>query len=86
MTYTSKEKSTTQPPIEQLRDGRVSAAIWERRTEAGIFHSVTFERRYRDRSGAWKSSRSFDAVDLLTLAKLCHDLHRRVNQMESQAE
>ena len=54
----------------KLRIGLLTASIWERTTDSGTFHSVTFERRYRDTKGEWHSNQSFDKSNLLTLAKL----------------
>ena len=57
------------PPAAKVRVGLITASIWENKTEKGIFHNVTFERRYRDAEGNWKSSHSYNAEDLLSLAK-----------------
>ena len=66
----TKTTETAKPPIGKLRIGLLTASIWERTTDGGTFHSVTFERRYRDASGEWHSTQSFDKSNLLTLAKL----------------
>jgi hypothetical protein len=53
-TNTSKKSQSTEsakPPVAKLRIGLINATIWERVTENGKFHSVTFERRYRDGNG-----------------------------------
>ena len=71
-TTSSKTKSgeNANPPVAKLRIGLLTASIWERTTDTGTFHSVTFERRYRDAKGDWHSTQSFDKSNLLTLAKL----------------
>ena len=72
-TNTSKKTNTfepAKPPVAKLRIGLLSASIWERTTDNGTFHTVTFERRYRDTKGEWHSTPSFDKNNLLTLAKL----------------
>ena len=72
-TNTSKQTKTGEtanPPVAKLRIGLLSASIWERTTDNGTFHTVTFERRYRDTKGEWHSTPSFDKNNLLTLAKL----------------
>ena len=66
-TNTSRKPQTTEsakPPVAKLRIGLVNASIWERTTDKGTFHSVTFERRYRDANGEWNSTQSFDAEPL----------------------
>ena len=67
-TNTSKQTKTgetAKPPFAKLRLGLLSASIWERTTDNGTFHTVTFERRYRDIKGEWHSTPSFDKNNLL---------------------
>ena len=83
-TNTSRKPDTTEsakPPVAKLRIGLVNATIWERTTGNGTFHSVTFERRYRDAKGEWHSTQSFDAVNLLTLAKLADQAHTEIARL-----
>ena len=79
-TNTSKKQFTesAKPPVAKLRLGLINASIWERVTENGTFHSVTFERRYRDAEGNWKSSHSYNADDLLALAKAADLAHTKI--------
>ena len=85
VTNTSKKQSTesAKPPVAKLRLGLINASIWERVTENGKFHSVTFERRYRDANGEWHSTHSYDGADLLTLAKLADQAHTEINRLQS---
>jgi len=41
------------------------------RGEQKTFYSVTLERSYKDRDGAWKYTRSFDADSLGKIVSLC---------------
>lgn len=68
---TKTEKAA--PPVAKIRVGLITASIWERATETGTFYNVTFDRRYKDSEGNWKSANGFDTHDLLALAK-CADL------------
>ncbi len=62
-------------PIHKLRDGRLSAAVWENQTKDGkTVASVTFTRTYRTESGL-RNSGSFGRSDLLALAKLATEAH-----------
>ena len=58
-------------PIESVRIGDVSASIWKRehqiRGEQRAFYSVTLERSFRDRDGAYRYTKSFDRDSLGTL-------------------
>jgi len=81
---TSKKTKTTEtakPPVAKLRIGLISASIWERATDNGTFHSVTFERRYRDAKGEWHSTQSFDKSNLLTLAKLADQADTEITRL-----
>jgi hypothetical protein len=54
----------------------VEAAIWRNENQKGeAFYSVTFQRSYRDKDGNYKSSDSFNASDLLLLAKVADLAH-----------
>ncbi len=59
-------------PIKTIRDGDVSASVWSRehQTKDGTitFYSVSFERSYKDRDGAYRYTKSFDPD---CLAQLC---------------
>ena len=85
MTNATK-KATAQPPVAKLRIGLMTASIWQRKTETATFHSVTFERRYRDAQGAWQTTHSYDGGDLLVLAKLADQAHTRITQLAGEAE
>ena len=84
-TNTSKKQSTesAKPPVAKLRLGLINASIWERVTEKGTRYSVTFERRYRDVKGEWHSTHSYDAGDLLTLAKLADQAHSKIVELQT---
>ena len=56
-------------PVKKYKVGGVQAAIWENQAlnpqgQQETFHSVTMERRYKDKEGNWKTSESFRAGDL----------------------
>lgn len=62
----AKEKKQ---PVDEVRLGRIKAAIWENETENGIRHNVTISRLYKD-GDDWKDSPSFGRDDLLVVAKV----------------
>jgi len=72
---------TNKPPVARLRIGLINASIWQRSTDKGTFHSVSFERRYKDGSGNWQTTHSFDTNDLLALAKLADQAHSFILEM-----
>ena len=74
---------TNKPPVAKLRIGLISASIWQRSTEKGTFHSVSFERRYKDGSGNWQTTHSFDTNDLLALSKLADQAHSKLIELRN---
>ena len=83
---TSKNNKTgesAKPPVAKLRIGLLSASIWERSTDSGKFYTVTFERRYRDGAGNFKTSHSYDALDLLALAKVADLAHSKIIELQT---
>ena len=68
---------TKTPPVGKVRVGLITASIWANQTDKGTFHNVTFERRYKD-GDQWKSSHSYNADDLLALAKAADLAHTEI--------
>jgi hypothetical protein len=87
MTSSTSKKATaseiSKPPVAKLRLGLIFANIWQRTTDKATFHSVTFERRYKDADGNWQSSHSFDSNDLLLLAKLADQAHTKLLEIRN---
>lgn len=74
----AKTRETAQPPVARLRLGLLNASIWQRTSDDNVFYSVSFERRYRDAQGNWQSTHSYNADDLLLLAKLADRAHTEI--------
>lgn len=52
-------------PVKKFRAGAVSATIWTNTSkEGGEYNTVSFERGYKDKDGAWKSTSSLRLNDL----------------------
>jgi len=82
-----KEPETKKPPVGKVRVGSVTASIWENTKDSKIFYSVTFERRYKDGDGNWKSSDSYGPGDLLELAKAADRAHSQIlDVLEQKAQ
>lgn len=75
---TAKGSEAGKPPVAKVRVGLITASIWERDSDKGIFYTVSFERRYRDAEGHWQSSHSYDTQDLLAVAKAADLAHTRI--------
>jgi hypothetical protein len=76
-TNKTEAAETKNPPVAKVRVGPITGSIWENKTEKGTFYNVTFERRYKD-GDTWKSSHSYNAGDLLELAKAADLAHTKI--------
>ena len=81
----SEAAETKNPPVAKVRVGLITASIWENKTDKGVFHNVTFERRYKD-GDQWKSSHSYNTGDLLELAKAADWAHTKILEATAKAE
>jgi hypothetical protein len=77
-------------PAKTIRVEDCSASVWARdymvRGQMRTFFSVTFERSYKDRDGAWKYTRSFDAESLGKLVSLCQQASEAIQSLMQQAQ
>jgi hypothetical protein len=58
-----------QGPLKSLRSGAIQVTIWENENlnaegQVMAYKTVSFERRYKDKNGEWKSTNSLRANDL----------------------
>lgn len=77
-TNTATATEAAKPPVAKVRVGLITGSIWERDSENGTFYAASFERRYRDGEGNWKSSHSYDTQDLLALSKVADLAHSKI--------
>lgn len=81
---------TKRRPFKTLRVEDCSASIWARdfmvQGESKRFFSVSFERSYKDRDGAWKYSKSFDLDSLGRLVALCQQASEIIADLERESE
>ena len=75
--------SDNKKPATKINLYPVSAAIWATETEKGTFYSVTVERSYKDDAGKWHRSGSFNASDLLLLAKVSDLAHTKIHELRA---
>jgi hypothetical protein len=88
MTSTKNENAETKKaaPVDKVRVDLISASIWKNKTDKGTFYNVTFENRYRDGEGNWKSGHSYAAGDLLALAKAADLAHSKIIELRASEE
>jgi hypothetical protein len=75
--------SDTKKPAAKVNLYPISAAIWRNSTPKGNFYSVTFERSYKDDAGKWQTSSTFNASDLLLLAKAADQAHSEIYKLRA---
>ncbi|MEK6867916.1 MAG: hypothetical protein AABX98_03780 [Nanoarchaeota archaeon] len=65
---------TKKGPVKKFRAGAVSATVWNNPgkefdgKEAGTYNTVSLERSYKDKDGAWKTTSSLRLNDLPKVA------------------
>ena len=70
-----KQDADKRRPVFEARYGRLRASVWRHDSDKGPWFNVALSRSYKDESGAWQTSSSFGARDLLEVAKLCNEAH-----------
>lgn len=82
---TKKQTKEKQKPVQEIRMGRIKAAIWENDTEKGIRYNVTISRLYKDEE-TWKNSSSFGRDDLLLASKVLDRAHSWILATSQKAQ
>lgn len=76
-------------PQRTLRADDCSASIWARdylvQGKPKTFFTVTLERSYKDRDGAWKYTKSFDADSLGKVVTLCQQASEAIADLQNAA-
>ena len=75
--------SEKQRPV-KVSVGTISAAIWRNESQGKAFYSTTFESRYKDYQGEWKTTESYNQMDLLALAKCAHLAYDEIARLRKQ--
>ena len=83
MTNTATADTKKSAPVAKIRVDLINASIWKNATDKGTFYNVTFENRYRDSEGNWKSGHSYAAGDLLALAKAADLAHSKIIELRN---
>jgi hypothetical protein len=71
--------ATNNKPTHTLRCGNIKATIWQNVSEKGPFFATTFARPFKDQSGAWRNSTSFDLQDLDALMNVALEAKEWIN-------
>ena len=76
-------------PIAKVQHFPITGSIWKNQTSKGAFYSVQFARSFKDESGKYQTASTFNAGDLLVLAKvadLCDTKIRELRAADRQPE
>jgi hypothetical protein len=77
--------SDNKKPVAKVSLYPISAAIWRNDGSKGeAFYNVTFKRTYKDEKGKWQNSVSFNAGDLLLLAKVADLAHTEISKLRAE--
>lgn len=76
-------------PVATIRVEDCSASIWARehvvQGEPRVFYSVSLERSYKDRDGAWRYTKSFDLESLGKVVSLCQQASETIDGLMQQS-
>lgn len=77
--------TTNKRPVDHVRVGAISVAIWQNEGSRGTpVYNATADRLYRDReTGEWHTTSSFGRDDLLLLAKAADAAHTRICELQA---
>jgi hypothetical protein len=79
-------KAERPKPIDEVRLGRVKAAIWQNTVDTPdggfVRYGVTFEKLYLNKDGQWRGTGSFGKDDLLLLSKVASTAFDRITEMQ----
>jgi hypothetical protein len=75
------QASATKRPVDKVRIGSISAAIFENSGPNGRFYLVKLERSYRDADG-WKHTDRLGRDDLLVAAKVLDKAYDRIVELQ----
>ncbi len=74
--------TTNSKPVDRIRLGRVSAAIWRHLAEDGSpFYKFTIDTSYKDSTGNYQSTSSFGIRDALLVAKIANLADTRIRKL-----
>ncbi|MGQ0431792.1 MAG: hypothetical protein ACT452_05215 [Microthrixaceae bacterium] len=77
-------KTNTHQPVERIRRGALSAAIWANEADSGrTFYSASFQKTFRGTDDKWHNLHSYNLGDLPALAVLIDETYRRVCELVS---
>jgi len=79
-------ETTTKKPIDKVKFGAVTAAIWENEGDKGPWYNVTLSRTYRDKDESLRDSSSLSGNDILAGAEALRQAYLRIHELRAAAK
>lgn len=78
------DTATVQQKPHEIRLGKIKATIWANPTHRGIHYRTKICCLYKDESGNWNSTDTFQREDLLAVAKVADLAHTWICRQAAQ--
>lgn len=86
---TTPSPEAKRKPEKTFRVEDCSATIWPReiaiKGQQKVFRTISFERSYKDRDGAWRYTKSFDPESLGKIVSLCQQASEYLSGLQLEA-
>lgn len=82
---TMKESSKeSRKPVAKIRSGQVTISVWEQEKQNSdgskrVFHTLSFQKSYKDKKGEWHNVSSFLPSDLSDIVFACIRADSKLN-------
>lgn len=73
------------PPAFEVRLGGVRVAVWANDANGKTVFNATPSRSYRDDSGHWQTTNTYNAYELLALAEAAREASMRIFAQQAEA-
>jgi len=74
--------SDKKPPIQTIRNGGINVKLWEQQGKDAPFVTVNISKTYKDKSGNFKESQSFNAQDIDKLVAVLTKLQQELGKWQ----
>lgn len=79
-------ETTSKKPIDKVKFGAVTAAIWENEGDNGPWFNVTLSRTYRDKNDSLRDSSSLTGNDILAGAEALRQAYLRIHELRTASK
>lgn len=81
-----KESAEGRKPVAQIRSGQVTISVWEKEKQNSdgskrVFHTLSFQKSYKDKKGEWHNISSFLPSDLPDIAFACGKAANKLDEV-----